>query len=101
MVEVVAGVIGRDAIDGAADRGLQSLAHAAGRVREVGPDLGKRRLNGVEVGRVAGQEEDPAAGGMGELVQRRSLVDREVVQDHDLPGVRVGTRTSGRGSMHA
>jgi hypothetical protein len=49
-------------------------------------DLGEGLLDGIEVRGIGRQEEELTPGGFDEGLGAGTLVHREIVQDHDLPG---------------
>lgn len=64
MSEVGRGILWRDDVDGSADLLLECLAGARCLAPQVRLDLAEDHLDGIEVGRVTGQEQDVAAGRM-------------------------------------
>lgn len=74
------------------DRVLECLARARTNAPQDGFQLGKGALNGREIGRVGWQKQKLAASSFDGLPYPRSQVDREIVQDHDLPRAQAGSQ---------
>lgn len=74
------------------DRVLECLARARTDASQGGFQLGKGTLNRGKIGRVRWQKQELAASGFDGLLHPRSQMNREIVQDHDLPRVQAGSQ---------
>jgi len=85
VAKAVAGRLREDSVQRSRERRVQGLTgcrlHAPKRLL----DDADRHLNGIEVRRVAGEEEDSCPGSRDRLSHAGLLVDRQVIQDDKLP----------------
>lgn len=84
MAEVASGVGWTDEIDGRGQRRLQSFLSLHAHTPQVCLDLAECQLDGVEVGGIAGQEEQATPGTGDSRSDGLLLVDVQVVHDHNL-----------------
>ncbi len=59
---------------------------------QKGLHFGERFFNGREIGRVRRQEQEATASGFDRLFHTRSLMDTQIIQDHDLSGAQAGSQ---------
>jgi len=80
------GVLGGDLVEGLADGGQERVVGAGLGGAQKGFNLAPHQFDGVEVGRVGGQELDAGAGGADQREGLVVFVRAEVVHDHHIAG---------------
>lgn len=80
------GVLGSDALKGTVDSFNEKLVGSGLLTSQGGLDLAPHLFNGIEVGRVGGQELDARADGLDELESGLVFVGAKVVHDDDVAG---------------
>src|SRR5579883_786688 len=74
------------------DRVLQCLARSGADASQDSLQFGKRSLNRGEIGRVRRQKQELAGSSFDGLFDPRPQMDREIVQDHNLPFAQAGSQ---------
>src|SRR3954470_9343528 len=82
LFEEVPAFVGAEQGADVAEGGPERLERARGRAAQMRFELGKRHLDGVQIGRVLRQEQEPGAPRLERLCGAGALVDREIVRDH-------------------
>src|SRR3982751_1268694 len=84
--EEVPAFVGAEQGADVAQGGPERLERARRRAAQERFDLGERHLDGVQIGRVLREEQEPGAPRLERLCGAGALVDREIVRDHDIAG---------------
>src|SRR3954462_12952128 len=84
--EEVPAFVGAEQGADVAQGGPERLERARSRAAQERFDLGERHLDGVQIGRVLREEQEPGAPRLERLCGAGALVDREIVRDHDVAG---------------
>src|ERR1700737_1988894 len=71
---------------------LKRFSRAGPLSTQQGLDFGERFFNGREIGRVGRQEHEVTASGFDRLLHTRSLMDAQIIQDHELSGAQAGSK---------
>ena len=74
------------------ERLSERLSCACTHPPQDGFQFGESLLNGGEIGRVGRQKQEMAPSAFDDLFDPRSQVNREIVQDHDLPRTQAGSK---------
>src|SRR5215467_458321 len=82
----------RDEIQRGGNGLLQGWAGAGPYPPQHGLQFGESLFNGRQIRRVSRQEQKTTAAGFNDLLDTRSQVNREIIQDHDLPGTQTGCK---------
>src|ERR1700751_1594806 len=81
---------GRDEVQRSCNRLLKGFPVASTCLAQQGLQLGKRLFDGRQVRRVGRQKQQATATRFKGLLDTRSQMNREIIQDHDLPGAQAG-----------
>lgn len=81
-----------DEIQSLGKRLLKCFACASLLSAHKGFHFGERLFNGREIGRIGGQEQETTSPGFNGLPHPRPVMDREIIQDHDLPWTQAGSK---------
>jgi hypothetical protein len=88
--EAAPGIGDGDGVEGGSGGGHETGEGALARAAQALLDFGEGQLDGVEIGRIAGQEVQLATGALDQGARPRALVHGEVVEDDELPGHQAG-----------
>ena len=80
----------RDEIQSGCNGLLERFPCASPFPPQAGLQFGESLLNGRKIRRVSRQKEETTAAGFNGLLDTRSQVNREIIQDHDLPWAQAG-----------
>lgn len=83
-------ILRRDEGQSGRNRLLQRFARAGTDPSQTGFQFGECLFNGREIGRIGRQEEEAAASGFNGGSHPRPLVNREIIQNHQLTRLQAG-----------
>gem|GEM_PF-2179057 len=81
-----------DEVQSLGNRLLQSFTRACPHPSQACFQLRERLFNGREIGRISGQKQEATASGFNGLPHTWPQVNREIIQDHDLPWAQAGCK---------
>ena len=90
MTEPSTRIVERNGLIGNGQGVEQCLAGSGFETAQDGFDFGKEQFDGIEVGRVGGQELDGTPDRFNRGVGNRGMMDGQIISDHNLPRLQGG-----------